>query len=156
MIESSKSMKNLKPADVDALKQFAATNAASHTHSFLRGKDAGQKGAAASQLQMSNAGEPTIELDPADADKKKKAKKIDLVGVWVKRLWPAVATPPSNVPSENTSIGCFGSVALNSLSGVTLSKCLAILQKAFSCTLFEGSRATADKDLFKNLSPLDK
>ena len=77
VIEASKAMKNTKPEDLEALKQFALTSAASHTHAFLRGKDSQQK-ATASHVQVSSNGDATIDVDEQEDDKKKKGKKVDL------------------------------------------------------------------------------
>ncbi|CAE7191932.1 unnamed protein product [Symbiodinium sp. KB8] len=83
VVESSKQMKNAKPADVEALKQFASTSAASHNHAFLRGsnKDASEK--AGSGVQTTSTGEPLVEVEGSGDNKdpngkKAKGKKVDL------------------------------------------------------------------------------
>ena len=83
VVEASKQMKNAKPSDVEALKHFASTSAASHTHAFLRGnKDASEKAGSAA-VQTASNGEPVVEVevgaDNKNPDgKKSKGKKVDL------------------------------------------------------------------------------
>ena len=71
VVEGSKSMKGLKAADVEVLKNFALTSTASHTNAFLRSGDTAQKAAAPSM--------EVVDLEAAVEDpKKKKGKRVDL------------------------------------------------------------------------------
>ena len=80
VVEGSKSMKSIKPQDLDALKTFAGTSAAPHTHSFLRNKEAfasGSVAAATSQLQEGLLGDDDDNVSEP-GKKKRKGKKVDL------------------------------------------------------------------------------